>query len=38
MMDSANSPTQFAKDTTAPCADVATTLTWGSDWSSVASS
>ena len=38
MMDSANAPTQFAKDTSAPCGNVATGLTWGSDWSSVASS
>ena len=38
MMDSANSPTQYAKDTDGTCADVATSLTWGSDWSSVASS
>ena len=38
MQDSANAPTQFAKDTNGACADLATTLTWGSDWTSVASS
>ena len=30
MMDSANAPTQYAKD--GGCADVATTLTWTSGW------
>ena len=38
MQDSANAPTQFAKDTNGPCGDVAVGLTWGSDWTSVASS
>jgi type IV pilus assembly protein PilA len=38
MMDSANSPTQYAKDTNGACENVATTLTWGADWSTVASS
>jgi len=33
MQDSANAPTQFAKDTSPPCGNVATGLTWGSDWS-----
>jgi type IV pilus assembly protein PilA len=32
MMDSANAPTQYAKDTDGTCADVSTGLTWSTEW------
>jgi len=32
MMDSANAPTQYSKDTDGTCADVSTGLTWTSEW------